>query len=235
MKTSFQKQRLMGIAEIAFVFSAAVLVIVSGLAIVGEDLFARQLVLVAANIAMLFIIWLGLRLRGQNIEHLGLSLTFAGWKSVALGFAKSLVVLVLGLAGFMFGSIVMANITGIPEQANTSGYNFLQGNLPMLLVSLASIYVFSSLGEEVIYRGFLINRFEEILGEGRRATWIAVILSSLIFGGAHFGWGIVGVVQTTFMGLALAGSYLLFKRNLWVLVAAHAYMDTALIGPLYFK
>ena len=103
----------------------------------------------------------------------------------------------------------------------------------MLVVSLASIYVVSSFGEEVIYRGFLLNRFTDLLGDSRTATWVAVILSSLIFGLAHFGWGIVGVVQTTFMGLALAGSYFLFKRNLWVLVAAHAYLDTALIVPLY--
>jgi membrane protease YdiL (CAAX protease family) len=36
------------------------------------------------------------------------------------------------------------------------------------------------------------------------------------------------------MGLGLAGCYFLFRRNLWVLVAAHACMDTALILPLYF-
>ena len=138
------------------VFAAAAVIISIGLAFVGEDLFARQLVVVAANIAMLF------------------------------------------------------------------------------LVSLAAIYVVSSLGEEVVYRGFLINRLEELFGGGRKATWVAVILSSLIFGLAHFGWGIVGVVQTTFMGFALAGSYLLFRRNLWILVAAHAYMDTVLIVPMYF-
>jgi hypothetical protein len=105
----------------------------------------------------------------------------------------------------------------------------------MLLVSLAAIYVVSSFGEEVIYRGFLIHRVENLLGNGRKATWAAVVVSSVIFGLAHFGWGLVGVVQTTFMGLALALSFLLFKRNLWLLVAAHAYMDTALIVPMYFK
>jgi len=60
-----------------------------------------------------------------------------------------------------------------------------------------------------------------------------VLISSLIFGLAHFGWGLTGMVQTTFMGLALAVSFVLFKRNLWVLVAAHAYMDSALIWPLF--
>jgi len=232
---NLRNQKLIGLLEIVGVFAAAAVIIVIGLAFVGDGLFARQLVLVAANIAMLFLVFLGLRLRRQSIAYLGLSLRFAGWKPVALGFAKSLAALALALGGFMFGSMVMVNITGIPGQADTSGYSYLQGNLPMLLVSLAAIYVVSSFGEEVVYRGFLINRLEELFGGGRKAIWTAVVLSSLIFGLAHFGWGIVGVVQTTFMGLALAGSYLLFRRNLWVLVAAHAYMDTALIVPMYFR
>jgi membrane protease YdiL (CAAX protease family) len=230
----FYSSRLAAGLEIVVLFAVAVLIIGIGLSFVGEDLFARQLIIVAANMAMLMVVWLGLRLRRQSVVSLGLSLGFTGWRPVVTGFAKSVVVLVLALAGFMFGSMIMANITGIPQQADTSGYNYLQGNLPMLLVSLISIYVVSSFGEEVIYRGFLINRLEYLLGGGRRATWLAVVVSSLIFGFAHFGWGIVGVVQTTFMGLALAGSYLLFRRNLWVLVLAHVYLDTALIVPLYY-
>ncbi|MBT8048294.1 MAG: CPBP family intramembrane metalloprotease [Xanthomonadales bacterium] len=226
--------KISAVIEIFLVFGAAALVIVVGLPFAGDSLFAKQLVVVAANIAMLTVVGVGMYRRGQGFEYLGLSFTFGGWKSLALGFAKSLAVLVLGVAGFIFGSIVMANITGIPEQADVSGYNYLQGNLPLLLVSLTSIYVVSSFGEEVIYRGYLINRIEEILGGSRRALWAAVVMSSIIFGIAHFGWGIVGVVQTGFMGLAFAASYILFRRNLWILVAAHAYMDTALIVPLYF-
>lgn len=57
----------------------------------------------------------------------------------------------------MVGSIVAANLMTIPEGADMSGYNYLQGNLPMLLLALAGVYVVSSFGEEVIYRGFLIN------------------------------------------------------------------------------
>ena len=229
-----QTSKLAGVLEIILVFAVAALIVSVGLYFVGEDLFARQLIVVAANIAMLIVVWLGLGIRRQGIGYFGLTLKFNGWKPIAIGFAKSLAVLVLALAGFMFGAIIMANITGIPQQADTSGYNYLQGNLPLLLVSLVSIYVVSSFGEEVIYRGFLITRLEALLGDGRAATWVAVVASSLIFGLAHFGWGIVGVVQTTFMGLALAGSYLLFRRNLWVLVLAHVYLDTALIVPLYF-
>ena len=61
----------------------------------------------------------------------------------------------------------------------------------------------------------------------------ALVISAIVFGFAHFDWGVVGIVQTTFMGLALAASYLLVKRNLWVLILAHAYIDTLLLVQLY--
>ena len=53
-----------------------------------------------------------------------------------------------------------------------SSYEYLQGNLPMLLLSLAGVYIVSSFGEEVLYRGFLINRLAEI-GDpaGPRGLW----------------------------------------------------------------
>jgi membrane protease YdiL (CAAX protease family) len=139
----------------------------------------------------------------------------------------------MAMAGFILGSIIMMNLTGAPQQADVSGYDFLKGNLALFIVSLASIYFFSSFGEEVIYRGFLITRLDELFGGDRKALVGAVLISSLIFGLAHFGWGLTGMVQTTFMGLGLALSYIVFKRNLWILVAAHAYMDSALIWPLY--
>jgi hypothetical protein len=62
---------------------------------------------------------------------------------------------------------------------------------------------------------------------------MAVVISAVVFGLAHFDWGIVGILQTTFMGLALAISYLVVKRNLWVLVLAHAYIDTVLLVQMY--
>lgn len=103
----------------------------------------------------------------------------------------------------------------------------------MLVLALTAVYMVSSFGEEVIYRGFLITRLAELGADGRWATRVAVIVSSIIFGLAHFDWGIVGIVQTGFMGLALGLSFVMLRRNLWVLVLAHAYMDTILLVQMY--
>jgi membrane protease YdiL (CAAX protease family) len=142
-------------------------------------------------------------------------------------------VLVFALAAFVAGSMLATNLAPAPENADMSGYGYLRGNLPMLLVALAAVYVVSSFGEEVVYRGFLMTRLSEI-GKGTRAArGAAVVISAIVFGLAHFNWGIVGIIQTTLMGVALSVSYLLVGRNLWVLVFAHAYIDTVLLVQMY--
>ena len=104
----------------------------------------------------------------------------------------------------------------------------------MLLFALGAVYVVSSFGEEVVYRGFLIHRVAELGNGGSLAYGIAVAVSAVVFGLVHFSWGIVGIIQTTFMGVALGISYLVVKR-LSVLVLAHCYMDTLLLVQIYLS
>jgi membrane protease YdiL (CAAX protease family) len=200
----------------------------------GDNLFARQGIVWIANVIMLFLIWLGLYLRGQSWSHFGLSFkkpTFSGLIRIVL---LSFIVLAASIVGYFIGSTIMINIAGLPEQADLSSYNYIEGNLPMLILALIGVYIVSSFGEEVIYRAFLINRIEELGSGNKFITVAAVVVSSVIFGLIHFEWGTTGIVQTGFFGLALALCYIFLKRNLWVLVLAHAYMDTILMVQMYF-
>ncbi len=116
-----------------------------------------------------------------------------------------------------------------------SSYTYLKDNIGMLFLTLGGVYIVSSFGEEVIYRAFLINRISELGLRGKAGKIIVVVMSSIVFGLAHYSWGIMGVVQTIFMGFALGCSYLYLKKRIWVLILAHAYMDTILMLQLYFN
>ncbi len=226
--------KLAQVGELVGVFVVALIVIMGVGPLVGENPIARQGVVWVANVLMLVTVWLGLRLRGQGWQHFGLSLRLASRRIIIRAVWMSLVVFVAALAAFVVGAIVMANILGMPEGADMSGYNYLRGNLPMLILTLVGVYIVASFGEEVIYRGFLINRIAE-LGSGGKAAWrLAVVISAVVFGLVHFDWGLFGMVETGFMGLALGVSYLVVKRNLWVMILAHGYMDTILMLQMYF-
>ncbi len=222
------------VGEIVALFVVAIAVIALASPLAGENPVAQQGVVWVANVLMLVMVWLGLRLRGQGWAHFGLSFRGASRRVVVRAVWVSLVVFVAAIAAFVVGAIVMANIVGIPEGADMSGYNYLSGNLPMLILALVAVYIVSSFGEEVVYRAFLINRIAELGGGGKTAWRVAVLISSVMFGFAHFGWGASGIVQTGFMGLALGVSYLVVGRNLWVTILAHAYMDTILMVQMFF-
>jgi hypothetical protein len=225
--------RAANLLQIGLVFLVGFVVVFTGWSIVGDGFFIRQAVVWVANAAMLLSIWIGLRIRGQGWEYIGLSFRFGGVGDLAWAVARSIVVLIGAVVAFVAGSVVMTAFAAAPASADTSGYEYLQGNLPMLLLALTLIYPVSSFGEEVVYRGFLMTRIAET-GHSTRMAWgVAVAISAIVFGLAHFGWGIVGIVQTTFMGVALGAAYLWVKRRLWVLILAHAYMDTLLLVQVY--
>lgn len=225
--------RLTRLAEIGAVFAAGGAVIALGWPLVDGDPLKLQGVIWVANVVMLATVGLALRLRGEGWEHLGLHLGSFGGRDLWRAVWRSLVVFLAAMAAFVLGAIVMAGIVGRPEPADMSGYGYLSGNLPMLAIALVAVFVASSLGEEILYRGFLITRLAE-LGAGRRTAWrAALVVSAIVFGLIHYAWGPMGIVQTAFMGLALGVAYLVLGRNLWPLVLAHFYMDALLLAQMY--
>jgi membrane protease YdiL (CAAX protease family) len=221
------------VGELAVLITVPMVFIVGVVPFVEENPLATHGVVWVANIVMLLIVWQSLRLRGKGWEHLGLRFGVPEATAVVRAAGLSIVVLVGAPAGFVLGAIVGTNLFGMPEQADMSEYNYLAGNFPMLLLALVGVYIVSSFGEEVVYRGFIITRIEELRLGSRHIRKIAVVFSAVIFGFAHYTWGPAGIVQTTFMGLALGISYLAVGRNLWINVLAHVYADTILLVQQY--
>jgi len=221
------------LGEMLMVFLPALLFVKLASSWAGDDIMRGFTVVWAGNLIMLAMIWTSLKLRGQTWSDFGLTFKAVSLKQGLKIFGLSLLVFVFGISCYLFGAVIMANISGIPESADLSQYNFLKDNLMALLVSLIGVYFISAFGEEVIYRAFLINRISELTQSTKFGATIAVILSSVFFGLIHYEWGVVGMVQTGFMGLAMGICYIKLKKRLWILILAHIYMDTMLLVPLY--
>lgn len=170
-------------AEIGLVAAVAFGTVTIGWSIVGDDPFARQAVVWVANVLMLAVIWMGLRLRGQGWRHFGLDLRVGGLGGLVRRLLLAVAVLVAALVAFVAGSVLMTPFVKGAPAADMSGYSYLQGNLPMFLLALAAVYVVSSFGEEAIYRGFLMTRLAE-LGGGKAAGWTLAVVVSAVAGGS---------------------------------------------------
>ncbi|MEM9646227.1 MAG: CPBP family intramembrane glutamic endopeptidase, partial [Planctomycetota bacterium] len=203
-------------------------------AVFGSDPIVTIAAVWMANLLMIGLIHAGLKRRNQRWAHLGLEWAWPTIRSVLRVFLLSLPVFVCSIGAFVIAAVVMANLVGMPEAADMSKYDYLRGNLPMTVLALASVYCVSSFAEEVIYRGFMITRIREAAGDRAASTPLAVVISSAVFGLVHSDWGITGMVLATFMGAALGTSFLIVRRNLWITILAHAYMDTILVLQMYF-
>ena len=88
------------------------------------------------------------------------------------------------------------------------------------------VWTFAAIGEEIGYRGYLINRAADAGGRSKAVYWIAVVLVSVLFGYGHYYKGPAGIVDSGMAGLVLGAAYVLSGRNLWVCVLAHGFIDT---------
>lgn len=227
--------KVAGVVEIATVLSVPIVLIGASRLLPGENPGMDQLVILVAILIMVALAYVGLRLRGQRWDHFGLTFQRGSGQNVVRTVLQSLVGFVAAAGLFVAAAYGFAWVAGGSEEAEATGLEFLSGNLPALIGALVVIYITASFSEEVIYRAFLMNRIAELGGGSRRAWVIAIGLSSVVFGLAHYSWGPAGMVQTGFMGLGLGVTYLVFGRKLWVVILAHAYMDTALLVQAYLS
>lgn len=87
-------------------------------------------------------------------------------------------------------------------------------------------------GEELLYRGFLMDRLER-LGGLRGRVWLVLLVQALLFGLPHAyqGWG--GVIVTGAVGLLLGWVRIVQRGNLWAVILAHAAVDTISMSLAY--
>ena len=101
---------LVNVAEILIVGLTAFVVIAVGWKIAGDNALGKQAVVWVANVMMLAVIWIGLRMRHQTWGYLGLKLQPVDRRVFVLGILKSIAVFLFALAGFIVGSIVATMI-----------------------------------------------------------------------------------------------------------------------------
>jgi membrane protease YdiL (CAAX protease family) len=113
-------------------------------------------------------------------------------------------------------------------------YSYLTGNTAALPGAIWTMLIVAGLGEETVFRGFLLHRGRRLLGDTNGARAVAVIAAAAIFGAAHY-WtqGIPGVQQATIFGLVF-GAISVATRRLWLLIVAHAAFDLTALALIYW-
>jgi len=170
---------------------------------------------------LFFLAWASLRLRGMRWKEIGFERPESWGRAFGVGIAVGLAMEVLEL--FVTQPLLARWIGKMPD---LSDFADLVGNVKFLLIYLALVWVLGALGEELVYRGYLMNRIAVLFRNTRAAWTVSLVAVSVAFGCAHLDQGSTGMVENILNGLLLGGLYLACGRNLAVPVIAHAFSDT---------
>lgn len=217
-----------GLADIAVVVAVSAVAFLGELAAAehlpwGEE--ARGVIAVLAGATAAVALTLA---RGGSLADLGFRrprrwLTVPAW---VLGILVAFVVAQNAVP------LLVAPFFDLPEP-DLSRYDAVRGNLGAAISLAIVLPLTAAVPEEILYRGFLIERFARVFGNSPGAPVFAVLAQAVIFGFVHFQWGPGGIIVTTIMGTVWGFAFLLCGRNLWVVIIAHSLAHVALLTQLY--
>jgi uncharacterized protein len=210
------------------------IVIWANMAAAAFDVTLPSLTLFKQNylyFALTLTLLLWLKLRGDTWESIGLK--ELRWRHVGLGIALFIFVVVYSAIAQQALDQFIRDLTGAGPNKAPEIFKSLEGNLPLFLFLLPITWLFAGFGEEVFYRGYLMTRFAQFMGETRTAWIIALFMQAALFGAAHWYQGPTGIVGTAIIGLFMGMGTLMWGRNLWPAIIAHALIDTLGFTLLY--
>jgi membrane protease YdiL (CAAX protease family) len=127
-------------------------------------------------------------------------------------------------------SVVMPLLGAPPVN---QAYRDLTGNAAALPSMVLAVVIGAGFGEEVLFRGYLFERFGRWFGRSIGSSIAAVIVTTALFAAAHYsGQGRPGVEQALVTGLVFASVYARTRALPFVMIV-HAAFDLAAVWLIY--
>lgn len=113
-------------------------------------------------------------------------------------------------------------------------YHYLAHNRAAIPLTLWLLIAGAGFGEETVFRGYMFERLGKLLGTGVKAKVATVVITSTLFGLAHYSsQGLAGTEQAAIVGLVF-GSIFAITGRIWMLMFAHAAFDLAAYAIIYW-
>src|SRR5262249_945611 len=147
---------------------------------------------------------------------------YRSWKATVFwGFAGGIA---LELFQLFVSQPVLVRV--LHKQPDLQLFQSLRGSWQTTLLFIALAWTLAAFGEEMVYRGYLMNRVADFFDRTQAAWIVSLIFVHVGFGLAHAYQGITGIIDEGLSGLLLGILYLKTGRNLAVPIVAHGLTDT---------
>jgi len=172
--------------------------------------------------------WASLRLRGMKWRDVGFARPRSWTRAFLIGVA-------IGIGMECFELFVSQPLLAhwLGKMPDLSDFADVVGNLKLFLIYFALVWTVGPLGEEIVYRGYLMNRFAGLFRDTKLAWIASLVVVSVVFGCGHIDQGATGMIENVWNGLLLGVLYLACGRNLVAPVIAHSVTDAVDLVLIY--
>jgi len=214
-----QSARYRGLSSVELVLGGAI--------VVAHNVYH----LVPNEVPILFVLGIAsIRLREGNWRAIGLARPKSWGITILIALATAVTVILVG----QLVTEPLAQVMGLhTAKSAPTALGLRKGDVWSLAKGLGVVWTFAAFGEEIGYRRYLLGRAAEIGNRSAIAYGIALLCVSMLFGIGHFYQGTAGMFTTACDGLMIGAAYLLSRRNLWVAVLAHGFIDTIALGAVF--
>jgi hypothetical protein len=165
--------------------------------------------------------WLSLWLRKSGWRDVGLRRPASWPRTIGIGVTAGVANALIAL--WLIEPLVY-RLGGGKE--DLSQYESLPDNILVLIIWILIGWILGAFVEEMIYRGYLLNRIAGFFGQNQAGWAIGLLVSSAFFALGHMYLGVSGIIQTFFEACFWAVLYLVGRRNLWLPIIGHGITNT---------
>ena len=139
---------------------------------------------------------------------------------------------VIGLSAGRFFTFLQTFIIGpiiihlVHTRPNLQIFSSVHHNSVFFIGTLIASWTEAAFAEEMVFRGYLMNRLADMFGHNFLGWTIALIVQAVVFASGHSYQGLAGMLSAGSFAILLGLLYLGTKRNLWNCVIAHGLNDT---------
>lgn len=172
---------------------------------------------------VLGILWAYLKYRKQKFSDIGFRFRDISVRSLLIG----------GTCGLAYAAFVFWLLTPLMDRlgfapANLADFNFLRHNLNSYIVLILMACLLVIPYEEIVFRGFIFNRFS-----GWFPYALSALLTSVLFALYHYQEGTGAVVQIFIFALLQMVLLRQAKGNLWYVIFYHIAYDVFMLTAIY--
>jgi membrane protease YdiL (CAAX protease family) len=175
---------------------------------------------------MFLIVYLYKKAAGWSWSNFGLARPINWWRPLLVFVGCFIAIILLAV----YVQPLFQTLSGPPD---ISHLMVLRQNFPLLVMALITIWITAAFLEELVFRAYLINTLDLLLGRNSWSTWTAIFISSVIFGMMHAWQGLSGILTTACIGFILGIGFIFNGRRIWPLVLAHGIIDTITLVTIY--